>query len=55
MKIRIEVDTARMRPADLPWLVGDPSRMTRQTGWSVTRALRDTLLDVLDDWRGRTG
>ncbi len=55
VKIRVEVDPARMRPVDLPWLVGDPSRMTRQTGWSVTRPLQATLRDVLDDWRGRRG
>ncbi len=53
VEVRVEVDPARLRPADVPYLVGDPSRAARDCGWSVTRALDDTLRDVLDDWRGR--
>lgn len=51
--VRHEVDPARLRPADVPWLVGDPSLAARDCGWSVTRPLDDTLRDVLDDWRAR--
>ncbi len=49
--VRVEVDTARLRPADMPWLVGDPSRAERDTGWHVTRLFESTLRDVLDHWR----
>jgi GDP-4-dehydro-6-deoxy-D-mannose reductase len=52
---RIEVDPARLRPADLPWLVGDPSRIARDTGWRATTPLERTLADVLAEWRGRGG
>jgi GDP-4-dehydro-6-deoxy-D-mannose reductase len=51
--IRVEVDPARLRPADLPWLVGDPARIARDTGWRVEIALEQTLADVLAEWRGR--
>ncbi len=51
--VRIEVDPARVRPADLGFLVGDPEAMARDTGWRATMPLDRTLEDVLEDWRGR--
>ncbi len=51
--VRIEVDPARVRPADLGFLVGDPEAMARDTGWRATMPLDRTLADVLEDWRGR--
>jgi len=51
--IRVEIDPARLRPADVPWLVGDPSRIARDTGWSAEIPLERTLADVLEEWRAR--
>lgn len=51
--VRHEVDPARLRPADVPWLVGDPSLAARDCGWRVRIPLAETLRDVLDDWRTR--
>src|SRR5439155_25961682 len=51
--VRIEVDPARVRPADVPYLVGDPTLLRRDTGWSPTRSLDQTLGDVLEEWRAR--
>ena len=51
--VRIEVDPARVRPADLGYLVGDPEAMARDTGWRATMPLDRTLEDVLEDWRRR--
>ena len=45
---RIEVDRDRLRPADLPNLVGDPAKL-RKLGWSPSRTLGDALREVLDD------
>lgn len=53
VQVRIEVDPARLRPADMPWLVGDATRIRNATGWKAERPLRVMLLDVLDDWRAR--
>jgi GDP-4-dehydro-6-deoxy-D-mannose reductase len=51
--IRIEVDRARFRPADVPYLVGDPSAIRHDCGWQATTPVEQTLDDLLDDWRGR--
>ena len=51
--IRVETDPARLRPADLPVLRGDPARLERCTGWQPRYALDAMLADVLDDWRRR--
>jgi len=51
--IRVEPDSARMRPADVPYLVGDPGSIRRDTGWSAEIPLDRTLDDVLAEWRAR--
>jgi GDP-4-dehydro-6-deoxy-D-mannose reductase len=51
--VRVETDPDRLRPADLPWLVGDPSALTSLTGWSASIPLDRALDDVLDEWRAR--
>jgi GDP-4-dehydro-6-deoxy-D-mannose reductase len=43
---RLEVDPARVRPADTPLLFGDPSRL-RALGWEPRISLRQTLTDLL--------
>jgi GDP-4-dehydro-6-deoxy-D-mannose reductase len=49
--IRIEVDPARVRPVDVPYLVGDPSAIERATGWRPVIPFEQTLADVLEHWR----
>lgn len=49
--IRIEADPARFRPADVPYLVGDPTRLANAIGWQGRIPLDQTLSDVLDEWR----
>ena len=49
--IRIEVDPERLRPADVPWLVGDPGKIEVATGWRVTTPLERTLAAVLEHRR----
>jgi GDP-4-dehydro-6-deoxy-D-mannose reductase len=51
--LRLEVDPARMRPADVPYLVGDPSRLERTAEWRATIPLERTLEQILEEWRGR--
>jgi GDP-4-dehydro-6-deoxy-D-mannose reductase len=53
--VRVEVDPARLRAADVPWLVGDPSCVGRDTGWNAKIPLDQTLADVLEEWRAREG
>jgi len=54
-KIEVQVDPDRLRPSDIPVLVGDPSELRAATGWEPRIRLEDTLADLLDDWRRRTG
>jgi GDP-4-dehydro-6-deoxy-D-mannose reductase len=45
--ITVEVDPGRMRPADIPLLVGSPRRLAEYAEWRPTRSLDETLADVL--------
>jgi GDP-4-dehydro-6-deoxy-D-mannose reductase len=49
--VRVEVDPARLRPVDVPHLVGDPAAIARDTGWRVSIPLATTLAAVLDHAR----
>ena len=51
--IKVELDPARLRPSDLPRIVGDASRARRLLGWQPAHDFRATLLAVLDDCRAR--
>jgi len=54
VNVHIRVDPARLRPNDVPVLVGDPSRIRDELGWTPQIPLEQTLADVLEYWRGRT-
>jgi GDP-4-dehydro-6-deoxy-D-mannose reductase len=51
VKVAVETDPARLRPADVPYLVGDPALIAGDTGWKPAIGLDQTLRDVLDEWR----
>jgi GDP-4-dehydro-6-deoxy-D-mannose reductase len=51
--IRVEVDPARWRPADIPVLTADASAFRAATGWSPSIPLDRTVADILEDWRRR--
>ena len=50
-KIEVRQDPARLRPSDVPVLLGDHSKFTRATGWKPTIPFEQTLSDMLDYWR----
>ena len=52
--ITVEQDPARLRPTDVPVIVGDCTRIREQTGWRTTISFQDSLQDVLDYWREAT-
>ena len=45
--VRVERDEARVRPADIPRLSGDPSKLRAATGWEPEIPLEQTLADTL--------
>jgi len=52
-RIEVRVDPRRLRPADVPILVGNPAKLVAATGWQPRIPLDETLRDLLDDWRAR--
>ena len=52
-KIEVRQDPARLRPSDVPILLGDRTKFTGVTGWEPTIPFEQTLRDMLDYWRTR--
>lgn len=50
-RVRVDVDPARLRPADNPVVVGNSARIEAEVGWRAELPLERTLADLLDDWR----
>jgi GDP-4-dehydro-6-deoxy-D-mannose reductase len=51
--VEVRVDPGRLRPSDIPVLVGDPGRLRAAAGWQTCLPIERTLQDLLDDWRRR--
>lgn len=47
---RVEEDPSRLRPSDVPVLVGDSTKFRDATGWAPTITFEQTLRDTLDYW-----
>jgi GDP-4-dehydro-6-deoxy-D-mannose reductase len=52
-KIEVRQDRLRLRPSDVPVLLGDHSKFTQATGWEPAIPFEQTLRDMLDFWRAR--
>jgi GDP-4-dehydro-6-deoxy-D-mannose reductase len=53
VKIDIKRDETRMRPSDVPVLLGDCGKFQKLTGWKPIIPFEQTLKDLLDFWRKR--
>ena len=53
--ITTELDSARLRPSDVPVLVADASRLRAATGWQPEISFEQSLRDTLNWWRERDG
>ncbi len=51
VKIKVKEDPDRMRPSDIPLLMGKNSKFSRATGWKPQIPMRQTLEDLLNYWR----
>jgi GDP-4-dehydro-6-deoxy-D-mannose reductase len=49
--VEIRLESERLRPSDVPALVGDPSKLKAATGWEPAIPLEETLSDLLQHWR----
>ncbi len=54
-KVRVDIqpDLARMRPSDVPVLLGDNSKFAAKTGWKPEIPFTKTMEDLLNYWRER--
>jgi GDP-4-dehydro-6-deoxy-D-mannose reductase len=52
-KIKVEQDPSRMRPSDVPVLLGDASKFRERTGWAPEIPFEQTMTDLLAYWRER--
>jgi GDP-4-dehydro-6-deoxy-D-mannose reductase len=53
VKVQIQPDAARMRPSDVPVLLGDNSKFVKMTGWKPEIPFKKTMEDLLNYWRER--
>jgi GDP-4-dehydro-6-deoxy-D-mannose reductase len=51
LEVEVREDPERLRPSDVPVLLGDSSRFRKATGWEPKIPYERTLRDMLDYWR----
>ena len=54
VRVRVEVDPARLRPSDNPIVLGSHARLTADTGWRPEIPIEQTMSDLLGYWRAAT-
>lgn len=53
VKVETREDSARMRPSDVPVLIGDNAKFVKKTGWNPEIPFERTMEDLLNYWRER--
>jgi GDP-4-dehydro-6-deoxy-D-mannose reductase len=53
VKVEVRTDPARLRPSDVPVLLGDCSKFRAVTGWQPEIPFEQTMSDLLNYWRER--
>jgi GDP-4-dehydro-6-deoxy-D-mannose reductase len=54
VKVETKPDPKRMRPSDVELLLGDATKLRKETGWEPKYKFEQTMKDLLDYWRART-
>ncbi|MQL52253.1 NAD-dependent epimerase/dehydratase family protein [Desulfofundulus thermobenzoicus] len=52
--VKVEIDPARIRPAEIPVFVGSADKLSGATGWRPQRDFAVSLRETLDWWRRKT-
>ena len=55
VRFELDVDPALIRPTDEAIILGDTAKLRADTGWAPTRALADTVHEMLAYWRRALG
>lgn len=53
VKAEVKKDAARMRPSDVPVLLGNSAKFAAQTGWEPQIPFEQTIEDLLNYWRSK--
>ncbi len=53
VKVTLKEDPSRMRPSDVPILIGDHTKFVSKTGWKPEIPFEKTMEDLLNYWRER--
>jgi len=53
LKVKLKQDPERMRPSDVPLLLGDNSKFVKETGWKPEIPFGKTAEDLLNYWRNK--
>jgi len=53
VKVEIKQDPSRMRPSEVPVLIGDNTKFVEKTGWKPEISFQQTMEDLLNYWRAR--
>ena len=53
VNVEVVVDPTRLRPADIPVVQGDASRIRGELGWAPKISVEQTLSDTLEWWRAK--
>src|SRR3990167_7958333 len=53
VKVTLKEDSSRMRPSDVPVLIGDNTKFVKKTGWKPEIPFEKTMEDLLNYWRER--
>ena len=53
VEVKVEQDPTRLRPSDVPVLLGDNTKFVERTGWKPAIDYDKTLQDMIDYWRER--
>ena len=53
VQVTVEADDSLRRAQDPAYVVADITRLRQLTGWKPTISLRQSVADVLDEWRER--
>lgn len=51
VQVTTKQDPERMRPSEVPVLIGDNTKFVTKTGWSTTIPFEQTIVDLLNYWR----
>ena len=49
--VTVEIDPTRVRPGETPQIVGDSTKIRRETAWEPQIPMEQTIRDLLDYWR----